>query len=75
MHNEKLWDFRAFKKLNTNAKKGTTSKTTFYNDQTHYNIIKNLKNSEILAISAKIQRDEKLSKYFKIFDKSLKLPY
>ena len=52
-----------------------TSKTTFYNDQPHYNIIKNLKNSEILAISEKIQRDEKLSKYFKIFDKSLKLPY
>ena len=52
-----------------------TSKTTFYNDQPHYNIIKNLKNSEILAISEKIQRDEKLSEYFKMFDKSLKLPY
>ena len=37
--------------------------------------IKKLKNSEILAISEKIQIDEKLSKYFKIFDKSLKLPY
>ena len=52
-----------------------TSKTTFYNDQPHYNIIKKLKNSEILAISEKIQRDEKLSEYFKMFDKSLKLPY
>jgi len=40
-----------------------------------YYQIKNLKNSEILAISAKIRRDEKLSKDFKNFDKSLKLPY
>ena len=43
--------------------------------QPHYNIIKKLKNSEILAISEKIQRDENLSEYFKMFDKSLKLPY
>ena len=49
-----------------------TSKTTFYNDQPHFNI-KKLKNSEILEISEKIQRDEKLSEYFKMFDKSLKL--
>ena len=52
-----------------------TSKTTFYNDQPHYNIKKNLKNSEILEFQKKNQRDEKLSEYFKMFDKSLKLPY
>ena len=54
-----------------------TSKTTFYNDQPHYNINKNtnknLENSEISEISEKIQRVAKLSKYVKMLDKSLKL--
>ena len=60
--------------MTKNEFKPITSKTTFYNDQPHYNI-KKLKYSEILEISEKIQRDEKLSEYFKMFDKSLKLPY
>ena len=47
-----------------------TSKTTFYNDQPHYNI-KKMKHSEILEISEKNQRVEKLSEYFKMFDKPL----
>ena len=34
---------------------------------------KNLKNSEILEISEKIQRVAKLSEFVKMFDKSLKL--
>ena len=63
-----------------------TSKTTFYNDQPHYNINKkynqehlnnnqNLKHSEISEISViseKIQKVAKLSEYVKMFDKSLK---
>ena len=63
-----------------------TSKTTFYNDQPHYNINKkynqehlnnnqNLKHSEISEISViseKIEKVAKLSEYVKVFDKSLK---
>ena len=77
MENCALWFKKIYiQKANAKVQKvRKTSKTTFYNDQPHYNIIKNLKNSEILAISEKIQRDEKLSEYFKMFDKSLKLPY